>query len=452
MENKNDLTTGSIWKKMMIFSLPLIASNTLQVLFNMSDIAVVGKFSGADSLGAVGSTSILVTLFTGIVIGLGNGVNVIVARLIGQRHYDELKSAVKSSFITCLIGGIFVFLTMFFGSKFFLQLINTKEELIDKATTYLLIYSLGMPALAIYNFGNGCFSASGNTRKPLIYLFIAGIMNVILNLFFVIVLKLDVVGVAIASIISQYTSATLITISLMRYNNECKLIFSYKTNIKYVKQVLHLGLPAGIQNSIFAIANLFIQSGVNSFDTVMVEGNSAAANFDSLVYDVMAAFYMSTSSFIGQNYGAMNKKRVKDSYLISMLYAFIAGLILGALLMIFKRQFLSIFTNDQEVIEAGVQRINIMAFSYAFSSTMDTSIAASRGLGKTIVSMIIVISGSCIFRVAWIYTIFAFYHTIASLYLLYIFSWLITGFFELIYFIYCYNKIFNKKDKLNIAL
>lgn len=305
-----------------------------------------------------------------------------------------------------------------------------------------------MPAMAIYNYGNAIFSASGNTKKPIVYLLIAGIINVLLNLFFVIVCHLDVAGVAIASAASQYVSAILIVISLTRLKTSCKLcIKDNKFNFEYCKMVLKLGIPSGFQNCIFAIANLFIQKGVNSFDSIMVEGNSAATNFDALIYDVMAACYMACSSFIGQNFGARNKKRVINSYLIAMLYAFLFGALFGGLLVIFDRQLLSIFTSSEEVIDAGVKRIQIMGYSYAFSALMDNTIAASRGLGKTIVPTIIVISGSCIFRIAWIYTIFAHYHTIKSLYLLYFFSWMITGIFELIYFIYAYKKTF-KNDQI----
>lgn len=443
MTNEIDLTTGSLWKKIFLFSLPLIASNILQVLFNMSDIAVVGKFSGDIALGAVGSTTILVTLFTGFLIGIGNGVNVLIAKYIGEEDKQSIKIGVLTSLITSIIVGLIILVLGVSLARFFLNIIDTKDDLIDGATLYLRIYFLGMPALAIYNCGCGIYSASGNTKKPLIYLFSAGIINVILNLFFVVVCHMNVEGVAIASIISQYISATLIVISLAKEKSSCKLTFKdNKFNIEYCIKVLKLGIPSGFQNSIFAIANLFIQKGVNSFDSIMVEGNSAATNFDALIYDVMAAFYMACSSFIGQNFGAKKKKRVINTYFITLIYSFCFGAILGILLLLFGKEFLRIFTSSDVVIEAGLKRIRIMALSYMVSAFMDNTIAASRGLGKTIVPTIIVIIGSCIFRIAWIYTIFAYFHTIKSLYLLYIFSWSITSIFEIIYFIFVYKKTF----------
>ena len=450
MYKEKDLTTGSLWKQILFFSLPLMVSNILQVLFNVSDIAVVGKFSGEIALGAVGSTTTLVTLFTGFLIGLGNGVNVVVARFLGEKNQKSTTQAVFTSFITSIVLGAIILVIGLFCSRFFLELIHTKDDLIDGATLYLKIYFLGMPALAIYNYGNAVFSACGQTKKPVVFLFIAGIINVCLNLFFVIVCSLDVAGVAMASAVSQYVSAILIIISLCRLKTNCKLVFKgNKFNWHHCGYLIKIGFPSGFQNSIFAIANLFIQDAVNSFDSVMVEGNSAAANFDALIYDVMAAFYMACSSFVSQNYGAKKKERILKSYLISMLYAFIAGAILGLCLELFGKTLLSIFTSSPVVMDAGLKRLRIMGYSYAFSCVMDGTIAASRGLGKTIVPTIIVILGSCVFRIVWIYTIFNHYHTIPSLYLLYIFSWSITGLCELAYFIYIYIKIM-KRPIVNI--
>lgn len=449
MKKEKNLTEGNLWKGIFLFSIPLIASNILQVLFNISDIAVVGNFSTMKekALGSVGSTAILVTLFTGFLIGIGSGVNVVIANLVGRRDDKGERNAIFTSFFCSLIIGIILLIIILIGARFFLILIDTKVGLLDGAVLYLRIYALGMPALAIYNFGNGTFSAIGNTKKPLLFLFIAGIFNVGLNLFFVIVCKLDVAGVAIASIISQYISAILIVISLTRLKNEHQLVFKgNKFNHIQAKQLLKLGVPSGFQNCIFAIANLFIQKGVNSFDELMVEGNSAATNFDALVYDVMAAFYMACSSFIGQNYGAKKKKRIIQTYFISMLYAFLAGAIIGICMYFFGSTMLRIFTQDANVVKAGMRRMKVLGLSYMISAAMDNSIAASRGIGKSVIPTIIVICGSCLFRILWVYTIFAHYHTIESLYLLYSFSWTITGVCELTYFLDQYKKLYKKGD------
>ena len=437
-----NLCEGSLFKKIAIFSIPLMFSNILQVLFNMSDIAVVGKFAGSLALGSVGSTSILVTLFTGLLIGFAGGINALTALYIGSRSDRDLTETVHTAAILSFILGM---LLMIFGILFtpqVLRLINTKDELITGAVLYLRIYLLGMPALSMYNFGNAVLSAAGDTRRPLYYLTFAGILNVILNLFFVIVCKLDVAGVAIASISSQYISALLILRLLLKTDSSFGITLSalHMTRDK-VKRILSISVPSAFQNTIFAIANLFVQTGVNSFDHIMVEGNSAAANSDALVYDVMNAFYMACSSFISQNMGAKKKKRMLQSYFISLAYSFGAGAVLGLSLVVFGRQFLSLFTKDAAVMEAGMARLRVMGFSYMVSAFMDNTIAASRGLGKALVPTIIVILGSCVFRVVWVYTIFAYFHTIDSLYLLYVFSWTITAVAEILYFAKSYRKL-----------
>ena len=330
-------TSERLPRQILLFSLPLMASNVLQVLFNMADIAVIGRFAGSLSMAAVGSTATAVTLFTGILIGVGGGINALVARYYGARDRQELQRTVHSSAIICLICGILLLIFGFFGSRPLLRLLNTKPELLDKATLYMQIYFCGMPALALYNFGNAVYSAIGNTKKPLYYLLFSGIVNVVLNLVFVIVCDLDVAGVALASIISQYLSAIFLTAALFRsreaYGLSPKLLRLHRKNCR---EILTLGIPSGLQNAIFYIANMFIQAGVNSFDTVMVAGNSAAANADGLVYDVMAAFYTACSSFIGLNYGAGRRREIRRSYLICLGYSFGVGAILGFSLVAFR--------------------------------------------------------------------------------------------------------------------
>lgn len=438
------ITESSLWKNILLFSLPLMLSQLLQVLFNMADVAVVGKFSSAEALGAVGSTTILVSLFTGFLIGMGSAVNVRVAQYLGAKDKTNTSAAIRTSFVICLATGCIITVLCLLSARFMLELLGTKDDLIEGAVLYFRIYALGMPALGIFNFGNGVLSANGDTKRPLAYLLIAGILNVIFNLFFVIVCKMAEDGVALASIITQYVSAVLILIHMGRQNDDCTFRFRDLKNgldKTEVKRTLGLGIPAGFQNAIFAIANLFIQSAVNSFDSVMVEGNSAAANADSIIYNVMAAFYTACSTFMGQNLGAGKRKRMLKSYFIGLTYSFVMGAILGCALFFFGREFLSLFANDEEVIKAGLQRTQIMSFSYAFSAFMDCTIAACRGIGKSFAPTIIVIMGSCVFRVVWIYTVFAYFHTIPSLYLLYIFSWIITAVAEIICFAVNYKKL-----------
>ena len=435
------LTEGPLAKQILLVSLPLALSNLLQVLFNMSDVAVVGRFAGSVALGAVGSTSTFVTLFTGFLIGLSNGINVLVARYYGAKHPKDVDKTVHSGLLVSLVAGVALLLVGLFGSPAMLRLLNTKADLMDGAVLYLRIYFLGMPALALYNFGNAVFSAMGETKKPLAYLSIAGVLNIALNLLFVIVFQLSVAGVALASTIAQCVSAALILRALTKVQDCYALDFSkLGLDAAITRRILLLGVPAGLQNAVFAIANLFIQAGVNSFDTLMVKGNSAAANADAVIYDAMAAFYMACASFMSQNIGAGKLDRVKKSYFISLAYSFGLGLVLGGGLLLFGRQFLSLFTTEAAVVDAGMKRVQVMALAYCISAFMDCTIAASRGLGKTVGPTVIVIMGSCVFRVIWVYTIFARIHTIPALYLLYPCSWAITAAAEIVYFVSAYRR------------
>ena len=406
---------GPLAKQILLVSLPLALSNLLQILFNMSDVAVVGRFAGSTALGSVGSTATFVTLFTGFLIGLSNGVNVLVARFYGAGHPKDVSKTVHSALLVSLAAGVLLL--------------------------FLRVYFLGMPALALYNFGNAVFSAIGETKKPLAYLSFAGVLNILLNLFFVIVCKLDVAGVALASTIAQCVSAGLILHALTKVSDCYALDFrKVRLDLNMTKRILMLGVPAGLQNAIFAIANLFIQAGVNSFDSLMVKGNSAAANADAMIYDAMAAFYMACASFMSQNYGAGKLDRVKKSYFIALAYSFGLGAVLGGGLLVFGRQFLALFTTESAVIDAGMKRIMVMGWAYCTSAFMDCTIAASRGLGKTVGPTVIVILGSCVFRVAWVYTIFAHFHTIPALYLLYPCSWALTAAAEIVYFVFSYRR------------
>lgn len=442
MEYKNrDMTSGSLGKGILFFSIPLMLSNILQVLFNMSDIAVVGHFAGAMALGSVGSTTILVTMFTGFLIGLSGGINVLVALYYGAKNERAIRETVHSAAILSFLVGLILLAVGAGFSREILELLKTKEELLDGAVLYIRLYFLGLPALALYNFGNAVFSAVGDTKRPLRYLAVAGVLNILLNLLFVIVCQMGAAGVGLASALSQYVSAGLIIHALFCSDGIFRLQRKeLKLTRGKAKDIIRIGVPAGCQNMIFAVANLFVQVGVNSFDATMVAGNSAAANADALIYDMMAAFYTGCASFMGQNYGAGKKGRILKSYFVSLAYSFGVGAVMGLLLVLFGTPFLSLFTNDPDVMRAGMYRISIMGFSYGISAFMDCTIAASRALGKSLVPTIVVIMGSCVFRIAWVYTVFAYFKTIPSLYLLYSFSWGITGLIEILYFVHVYRQ------------
>ena len=442
---ERDLTHGPLGRQILLFSLPLVMSNMLQILFHLADIAVVGRFAGTLALGAVGSSALLASMFVGFFLGLGGGINVQTARAYGSGDRHALQSGVHTSFLVSLLLGIAIMVLGLGFSRPVLMLLNTKPELLEGAVLYIHICLMGVPAMAIFNHGNAVFSAVGDTKTPLRILIASGILNVVLNLVFVLVLHMDVAGVALATILSQYLSAVLVTTALFRTDSDFGLRRNHlRLSKEPAMELLRLGIPGGLQNCIFAVANLFMQAGLNTFDAVTVAGSTAAANADTIVYDVMAAFYTACASFMGQNYGAGKKERILKSYFISMLYAFIAGAGLGVLLIFFGRYFLLLFTADPAVIETGMQRLVIMGASYGLSVFMDNSIFACRALGKAVVPSIIVLLGSCVFRIIWVETVFAYFGTIASLYLLYCFSWTITGIAEVLYFVKVYRQAARK--------
>ncbi len=444
-KSASSLTEGSLPRQILLYSLPLIASNLLQVMFNMADIAVIGQFSGTAALGSVGSTTTLVNIFTGTLLGFGGGISVLAARYLGARDWKDLHETTHTALVLSLLLGLFA---LVFGEAFsplFLRLLGTKAELLGGAVLYMRVYLLSMPGAALYNFGNAMFSAAGNTRKPLQYLTAAGILNIVLNLFFVVVLKWDVAGVAAASAVSQTFSGTMLLRALICTKDEYGVQpRKIRMTRNKVSPLLWLCLPAAFQNTVFYTSSLFVQAGINSFDATMVAANAAAANADPLAYDVMAAFHTACASFVGQNYGAGNKERIRKSYHISLAYSFGVSACISTLLLLFHNQFLGIFTSDPAVVQAGLTRLFVMGLSYPWSAFMDCTIAASRGLGKTVGPTVIVILGSCVFRIVWVYTIFAFFGTIVSLYLLYIVSWAITAFFEIL----SYRRSFREQTKI----
>ena len=432
-----DLTQGPLAKQILLFSLPLMATSLLQVLFNMADLAVVGRFAGPMALGSVGSTAQMVFLFTGLLIGLGGGVNVLVARHFGARQREELSRTVHTAFFICLAMGLLLMAGGWLLSPAILKLLNTKPELLDGAVLYLRLYVLGMPAMGIYNFGNAVFSAVGDTRRPLIYLSVAGGLNVVLNLLFVVGFGMAADGVGLASALSQYVAAFLILRSGEDFGLRPREL---RLHWPSAGQILSLGIPVGLQNVIFAIANMFIQSSLNTFSAITVAGAAAAANADALTYDGIVGFYTACGSFVGQNFGAGKKRRIRRSFFICLGYSFGITLLMGIALLIWGREFLFLFTDDPLVAAAGLERLNILALSYPVACFMDCTIAACRGLGKSFVPMVMVILGSCVFRIAWVYTVFAHFRTIPSLYLLYAFSWSITAVAIIWYFVRIYRR------------
>ncbi|MBQ3922310.1 MAG: MATE family efflux transporter [Spirochaetales bacterium] len=440
-----DLTVGNLPKQIMLFSLPLMVTNVLQVLFNIADVAVVGRFAGDAALGAVSSAMIIAIFFGGMIMGFGGGINVVVAFHYGTKNNDNISRAVSTAFIMSAVLGISFFIAAELLCRPVLAIIGTRPELFSGAELYLRIIFCGLPAGAIYNFGNAVYSAAGDTRKPFIILTMCGITNVLLNLFFVIVCKMSVAGVALATIISQYLSAIIVLITLTMSKQPHKLhLFALKLDGKMVKSILSLGLPYSAQIGIFHLANMFFQYGVNSFDAAVVAGNGAAGNADAIVYNMMAAFYTACGSFMGQNFGAGNKIRIKHSYMWCLLFSAVVGQVGFLLFIIFGTQFMGLFSTDAAVIQAGIWRMKYLGMIYGITALMDCTIAGARALGHGIMPTVIVIMGSCVFRIIWIFTIFAHLHTVGSLFMLYPVSWTITAIAEVIYFVIIFRKEMKK--------
>lgn len=447
-----DMCSGPILKKMLLFAIPLMCSSVLQLLFNAADIVVVGRFAGDNSLAAVGSNTSLISLLTNLFIGLSVGANVLVARYYGAKQEEDLKKAVHTSMLLSVYSGIILTIVGIAGARYILELMSTPEEVLSLAVIYLRIYFLGMTATMIYNFGSAILRAVGDTKRPLYYLFTAGVINVILNLFFVIILHMDVAGVALATAISQCISALLIIRCLMHEEGAIRLVLK-ELHIDRQKffSILRIGLPAGFQGIIFSLSNVVIQSSVNSFGAVIVAGNSAAANLEGFVYVAMNAFYQATISFTSQNYGAGKYKRINRILFTGQACVFMVGLVFGNFVVLAGRQLLSVYSSSADVIAAGMDRLGIVSRTYALCGMMDVMVGSLRGVGYSVLPMIVSLIGACGLRLVWLATMFQMpqFHSVQMIYISYPISWIITFAVHVLCFIVIRKKVLDKKIKLS---
>lgn len=441
MEKQIDLTSGNLLKKIIVFSIPVMLSGVLQLLFNTCDLIVVGKFAGDDSLAAVGSTGSLINLIINLFMGVSVGANVTVARSIGKKDYEECKRLVHTSILFSIFAGIVLMIFGIFTARFWLELMDTTAESIDKATLYLQIYFGGMVFNMLYNFGASILRAVGETKKPLFYLSIAGVTNVVLNLIMVIFFHMDVAGVAIATVASQAISAILVIRYLTKRTDHIHLnLKELKIDGKSLGQMIYIGLPAGVQGTLFSISNVVIQSSVNSFNsTAVVAGNTASQSVEGFVYVSMNCFYQASLTFTGQNFGAKKLKNCKKVLLYSLLCVFVSGFTLGMVGYLFGDSLLSLYTSGSEAIGYGKIRMGIIMTTYFLCGLMDVCVGALRGLGKSIVPTIVTIGGVCVLRLVWIYTVFRENPTLEVLYLSYPISWIITAIIQVCSFIFIYN-------------
>ncbi len=442
-----DMCSGSILGKILLFSLPLMCSSILQLLFNAADIIVVGRFAGDNSLAAVGSTSSLINLLTNFFMGLSVGANVLVARYFGAKHQKDLSETIHTAMTLSLYSGVMLTLIGCVGAKQILTWMQTPEDVLPLATIYLRIYFAGMTATMLYNFGSAILRAIGDTKRPLYFLAIAGVINVVLNLIFVIVFQMDVAGVALATVISQCISAFLIVRCMMKEQGSIHLELSgLRINGEKFKKIIQIGLPASFQGILFSFSNVIIQSSVNSFGAVTVAGNSAGANIEGFVYVAMNAFHQATISFTSQNIGAAKYERVNRILVTSEFCVIAAGVILGNIAVFFGYPLLGMYTSSPAVMEAGMKRLKVICRYYALCGMMDVMVGSLRGLGYAVMPMIVSLIGACGLRLLWIFTFFRTepFHTVNSLYMTYPVSWFITFLAHVVCFIIVRRKLAKK--------
>ncbi|MBQ3512756.1 MAG: MATE family efflux transporter [Lachnospiraceae bacterium] len=442
-----DMCSGSILKKMLLFAVPLMCSSILQLLFNAADIIVVGRYAGDNSLAAVGSNTSLINLLTNLFIGLSIGANVLVARFFGAKQEKELKDTVHTAMMLSILSGVILTIVGVVGARQILIWMQSPEEVRDLATTYLRIYFLGMTATMVYNFGSAILRAVGDTKRPLYFLLLAGVINVVLNLVFVIQFKMDVAGVALATVISQCISAALVLLCLMKEQSGIRLeLKSLRIHPKILLKILQIGLPAGFQGVIFAIANVTIQSSINSFGAIEVAGNSAASNVEGFVYMSMNAFYQSAISFTSQNVGAAKYERINKILITAQLCVLVVGLVMGNGAVLFSEELLGFYSKNPEVIAAGTERLKYICSVYALCGMMDVMVGMLRGLGYSVMPMIVSLIGACALRLIWLATLFQMeqFHTVQMIYLTYPISWTITLLAHIICFIIVRRRLGRK--------
>ena len=442
-----DMCSGPLWNKILLFALPLMASSILQLLFNAADVVVVGRFVGKEALAAVGSNTALTNLMVNLFMGLSVGTNVVVARDLGAGRHDQAGRSVHTSITLALASGLVMMVVGAVMARQLLEWTSSPTDVIDLATVYLRIYFLGMPGNLLYNFGAAILRAQGDTRRPLYYLFAAGVINVVLNLFFVLVCHLDVAGVALATIISQYISAALVLRGLMREEGALHLDLK-RLGMEWpvVRRILQVGLPAGFQGVIFSLSNVVIQSSLNSFDdAVLVAGSSASNSIEGFVYAAMNAFYQSALTFTGQNYGAGKCGRVDKVLLLCQSYVVVTGLILGNLAYQCGHFLAGIYApGEEDVIAQALVRLMYISCPYFLCGMMDTMVGVLRGLGYSVIPMLVSLMGACGLRLLWVAVVFPLSRTPATLYISYPITWLITALLHLIFFLFIRKRAYTK--------
>lgn len=441
------MTSGGLFKKILLFALPIALSSVLQQLFNSVDIAVVGRFSSSSALAAVGSNAPVINLFINLFVGLSVGANVVIAKFIGSCENDKIKQSVGTSFVIALFSGIALLILGEIAAEPILTAMGAPEDVMDLAVVYLRIYFLGMPFFMIYNFGSAILRSVGDTKRPMYILAACGGVNALLNLWFVIGFKMSADGVATATVISNALSAYLIVRILRKENEPLKLeLKGLKIDKKILGSILAIGVPAGLQGVVFSISNVFIQAQLNGFGSDVVAGSAAAVNFEYFNYYIINAFGQSAVTFTSQNYGAGKLKRCLKAFFIAFASAAASSLALTAVFMIFRFELLSFYTDDTAVIPYGLDRMqHIIAFG-ALISTYEVSACAMRGFGYSTTPTVITVLGTCVLRIVWIFTVFKYNPAYGTLLDVYPVSWIITGIACLTAYAVVYKRVKSKRN------
>lgn len=447
-----DMCRGPLAGKVLLFSLPLILSGILQLLFNAADLIVVGKFAGdvADqALAAVGATGSVTNLLVGLFTGLATGANVLVAKLYGAGDREKLRQSVHTAITVAFISGVLLVGIGLLVARPLLEWMDTPADVIDMAELYMRIIFFGMPANMLYNFGAAILRSIGDTRRPLYFLLIAGALNVVLNLFFVIACGMNVDGVALATVTSQVLSAVLVLLCLFRMDGPCKLSLRHLgIHRDAVLKIAQVGLPAGLQGCIFSISNVLIQSSINSYDSLAMAGSTAASNIEGFIYISMNAVYQAALSFTSQNFGAKQYRRINRVLVACALLVSCVGLLMGAAAMLLKRPLLYLYTDDPRVVDFGVLRMDVIMLTYFLCGLMEVLTGMMRGIGYSVLPMIVSLAGACGLRILWLYTIYAAHPTLTVLFLSYPVSWLITAFVHAVCFFFARRRLPKENEPL----
>ncbi len=439
-----NMTEGPVLGKMILFTLPVMASGILQLLFNAADVAVVGKFVGEAAMAAVGSCGALINLIVNLFIGLSVGAGVIAAQDLGAKRYDDVRKLITTSLTTSLVGGIVVGVFGFIMAEPLLVLMKTKEDVLVEAVPYMRAYFCGMPGCLVFNYLAAILRSSGDTRRPLYFLSAAGVINVILNLIMVLGFGKGAVGVGIATAVSQYVSAGLVVFYMLRKKDHLR-ISGFRISGQKLLRMTIIGLPAGLQGCMFSLSNVIIQSTVNDYATVVVAGNTAASNLEGFVYIAMNSVYHTALTFVGQNVGAGKYHRIKKISLLCVGMVLCIGLVLGESVFLLGKYLLRIYVTEENsvaVIAAGLNRLSIICSTYFLCGLMDVACGILRGMGKAIQPMIVSLLGSCVFRIVWVKTVCPLYpDNILALYVSYPISWILTTSVQYIFCFYFYRRL-----------